>query len=125
MTRQVSVRLLLIVAGLLNSPAHAAVVDVDKRFKPQAEQVLSDPHKGQKHSEISQGERAKVTTALDRIEAALEAPPGVTALQSSQGTALQNDQELITQILTMAGEDGRPTAGARVHLVRRSVPSSV
>ncbi|SOT95017.1 hypothetical protein [Xanthomonas arboricola] len=122
MARQVSVGLLLIVAGLLTNPACAAVVDVGKPLKPRAQQVIG---KAWEHSEISQGERAKVTAAPDRIAAVLGAQPDVTALQPGQRAGSHDDQELVTQILTMAGEDGRPTAGVHVHLVRRSVPGSV
>ncbi|WP_253254181.1 hypothetical protein [Xanthomonas arboricola] len=125
MARQVSTAMLLSVIGFLISPACAMAVDGDAPPKPPAEQVRSELHTGAKHSEISQDERAKVTAALDCSKAALEAQPDVTVLHPDQRAALQNDQEPVTQILTMAGDDGRPTAGARVHLVRRSVPSSV
>lgn len=119
MARQVSTAMLLSVSVFLISPACAMAGDVGAPSKPPAKQVWSDMHKGAKHSEISQGERAKVTAALDCSEATLEAQPDVTVLQPDQRAALHNDQEPVTQILTKAGEDSRLVAGARVQLVRR------
>ncbi|MBB3781223.1 hypothetical protein FHY16_004031 [Xanthomonas campestris] len=125
MARQRGIGRLLIVIGLLTGPACAVASDIDMPSRPPAQQVPSDLHKGQTHSGISQDEHVKVTAAPERIAAASEAQPGVAALLPEQRAGSPNDQELITHILTMAGEDGRPTAGARVHLVRRSVPGSV
>ncbi|CCG39325.1 putative uncharacterized protein [Xanthomonas citri pv. mangiferaeindicae LMG 941] len=53
----------------------AVALDLDKPFKPQAAQVRADLADGEKYSEISQDERAKVGAALDRIEAAFQAQP--------------------------------------------------
>ncbi|MBB5734901.1 hypothetical protein FHT08_000666 [Xanthomonas campestris] len=125
MARQVSIAMLFGVIGLLITSACAAAVGGDMPPKPPAEQVRSDLHKSEKHSEISQDERAKVAAVPDRNQAALEAQPDVVALQPHQGAALHGDQEPITQILIKAGEDGRPIAGARVHLVRRRVADRV
>ncbi|WP_349792123.1 hypothetical protein ABQY74_015390 [Xanthomonas sp. WHRI 7064] len=118
MARQVSTAMLSVI-GFLISPARAIAGDVGTPSKPSAKQMWSDMHKGAKHSEISQGESAKVTAALDCSEATLEAQPDVTVLQLGQRAALHNDQESVTQILTKASEDGWLVAGARVHLVRR------
>lgn len=125
MARQVSIAMLLSVIGLLISPACAMAGDVGTPSKPPAEQVRSDLHKGEKHSEISQDERAKVTAVPDRNHAALEAQPDLVVLQPHQGAALHGDQEPVTQILIKAGEDGRPIAGARVHPIRRRVTDRV
>lgn len=107
MEKQLRGWLLLVAVSILGVPTLAAAVDIGKPFKPQAEQVRTDLQKGEKYSEISQEERAKVTAALDRIEAVLDAQPDVQALQPDQRVAVTNDQELVTKILTRAGEDSR------------------
>ncbi|MCC8626654.1 hypothetical protein [Xanthomonas vesicatoria] len=106
MAKQVSV-LLVFLAAFACGSALAAVVDVEKPFKPKAAQVRSDLEKGEKYSEISQEERAKVVAALDRMERAMDAQPDVRALQPDQQVAVRNDQALVTRILTRAGEDSR------------------
>ncbi|WP_258072229.1 hypothetical protein [Xanthomonas arboricola] len=119
MARQVSIATLLGAIGFLVGPACAMAVDGGAPSKPTAQQVPDDLHKRQKHSEISQGERVKVTVSLDRSDAALEAQRGVAALQSDRRAAVPGDQAFVTQISTKAGENGGLIAGARVHLVRR------
>lgn len=106
MARQLGV-LVLLLAICACSSASAAVIDAEKPFKPQATQVRSDLEEGDKYSEISQEERAKVFAALDRMDRALDAQPDVRALQPDQQAAVRNDQELVTRILIRAGEDSR------------------
>ncbi|QJD70093.1 hypothetical protein HG421_13645 [Xanthomonas campestris pv. badrii] len=107
MARLWSVGGLLLAACLFSEHALAVVLNVDKPFKPQAAQVRTDLAAGEKYSEISQDERAKVSAALDRLEAIFEAQPNAQALQPEQLAAVRNDQELVTRILTRASEDSR------------------
>ncbi|MEF9421300.1 hypothetical protein [Xanthomonas citri] len=107
MAKRWSVAGLLLAAGLMSGHALAVALDLDKPFKPQAAQVRADLADGEKYSEISQDERAKVGAALDRIEAAFQAQPDIQALQPEQLAAVRNDQELVTRILTKAREDSR------------------
>ncbi|MFW3174518.1 hypothetical protein EX530_07485 [Xanthomonas phaseoli] len=98
---------LLLATGLMSGHALAVVLDLDKPFQPQAAQVRIDLADGEKYSEISQDERAKVGAALDRIEAVFQTQPDLQALQPAQLAAVRNDQELVTRILTRAREDSR------------------
>ncbi|MBO9747618.1 MULTISPECIES: hypothetical protein [Xanthomonas] len=107
MAKRWSVAGLLLATGLMSGHALAVVLDLDKPFKPQAEQVRTDLADGEKYSEISQDERAKVGAALDRIEAAFQTQPDIQALQPEQLAAVRSDQEFVTRILTRAREDSR------------------
>ncbi len=107
MARLWSVGGLLLAACFFNEHAFAVVLDVDKPFKPQAARVRTDLAAGEKYSEISQDERAKVSAALDRLEAVFEVQPNAQALQPEQLASVRNDQELVTRILTKASEDSR------------------
>ncbi|MFL8905152.1 hypothetical protein [Xanthomonas vasicola] len=102
-----SVAGLLLATGLVSRPAWAGVLNLDNPFKPQAAQVRTDLAEGEKYSEISQDERAKVSAALERIEAALETWPDIHVPPLEQLAAVRNDQELVTRILTKAREDSR------------------
>ncbi|WP_238601340.1 hypothetical protein [Xanthomonas arboricola] len=125
MARQGGIGRLRMMTALLTSPACAVAVNPDRPCSPPAEQPRSDLHRGRTYSGISQDEHAKVAAAPDRIAAVVEAQPDIATLQPGQHAGPHHDQELVTRISTKAGEDGRPIAGARVQLVRRSGPGSV
>ncbi len=80
MAKRWSVAGLLLATGLMSGHALAVVLDLDKPFQPQAAQVRTDLADGEKYSEISQDERAKVGDALDRIEAVFQTQPDLQAL---------------------------------------------
>ncbi|MBB2756560.1 hypothetical protein QSH46_010335 [Xanthomonas arboricola pv. juglandis] len=90
-----------------NAAAASAKVDVKKPFAQQAAEVRKELDGGTKYSEISQEERAKVLSALTRIEIAVTENGDAQALTPDRKAAIYNDQELINTILTRAGEESR------------------
>ncbi|KHL52183.1 hypothetical protein [Xanthomonas cannabis] len=97
----------LAVLLLANVEAASAKVDVNTPVAQQVAQVRKELDGGTKYSEISQEDRAKVLSALTRIEIAVKDQGDAQALTPDQKAAVYNDQELINTILTRAGEESR------------------
>ncbi|WOB50313.1 hypothetical protein NYR97_02515 [Xanthomonas hydrangeae] len=87
--------------------ATSASLDVRKPFAEQAAQVRTELSSGAKYSEISQEDRAKVLSALTRIEIAVAEHSDVEKLPLDRKVAIYNEQELVNTILTKAGEESR------------------
>ncbi|AWH30265.1 hypothetical protein [Stenotrophomonas sp. YAU14A_MKIMI4_1] len=68
--------------------------------------IRADLAKGELYSEISAGERAKVSDALTRIQAAIDRSGGAE-LSSGQQVSVFNDQEIVNTVLTRAKDDSR------------------
>ncbi|NIJ92491.1 hypothetical protein FHT12_001149 [Xanthomonas campestris] len=97
----------LAVLLLADAEAASAKVDVKKPVAQQVAQVRKELDGGTKYSEISQEDRAKVLSALTRIEVAVADQGDAQALTPDRKAAVYNDQELINTILTRAGEESR------------------
>jgi hypothetical protein len=98
--------LVLLAGGALASD-DGTRVDVDNGFSAQRESILKELGDGETYSEIGTADREKVNAALSRIAAALDRAGGVANLDEQQKVAVFNDQELVNNILTKAGEDSR------------------
>jgi hypothetical protein len=85
----------------------ADVVNVTGSFAEQRHAIEKKLADGKTYSEISANDRSLVKDALGRISTTLEASGGIEALSETQKTAVFNDQEVINNILTKAGEDSR------------------
>jgi hypothetical protein len=103
----------ILLAALMLSAGSAAAadtgtrVDVDNGFQAQRENILKELSDGETYSEIDAGDREKVKAALARIATALDRSGGVDQLKEQQKVEVFNDQELVNNILTKAGEDSR------------------
>lgn len=72
--------------------------------KKRIEEALAD---GETYSEIKARDRDQVVAALQRISAALTKAGTVEALGDKEKAEVFNDQELVNNLLTQAGEDSR------------------
>ncbi|WP_241239999.1 hypothetical protein [Xanthomonas sp. BRIP62418] len=97
----------LAVLLLADAEAASSKVDVKKPVAQQVAQVRKELDGGTKYSEISQEDRAKVLSALTRIEVAVADRDDAQALTPDRKAAVYNDQQLINTILTRAGEESR------------------
>ena len=82
-------------------------LNVTGSFADQRQAIEKKLADGKTYSEISAQERSLVRDALTRISTTLESGGGIQALTETQKTAVFNDQEMINNILTKAGEDSR------------------
>ncbi len=87
--------------------AEKKFVDVSSAFEQQKKAIEIDLADGETYSEISSKDRDLVKTALQRISNALASAGGVDALLDGKKAEVFNDQELVNNILTNAGEDSR------------------
>lgn len=104
--------LVLLAALLLSGPAMAAKgasVDVagNVGFSEQRAKVMADLADGETYSEISSENREKVVSALGRMQRMLDTHESPATLHPDQRAALMNEQELVNNILTKAGEQSR------------------
>lgn len=94
----------------INSPTKepsAKAIEAGSSFfeqKKKIEEALAD---GETYSEIKARDREQVSTALQRIATALTSAGTVEALDDKEKADVFNDQELVNNILTQAGEDSR------------------
>lgn len=105
------IAIVFFLAAGLASAKDAPLVDAKDgvSFAEQRERVLEQLADGETYAEISLEDRNKVTTALDRMLATLDGGGSATTTLLSADKRLQllNDQELVNNILTQAGEDSR------------------
>jgi hypothetical protein len=99
--------LLVLIAGTTMASERGTRVDVEEQFATQRTQILEELGDGETYSEIQAADREKVKSALARISAALAKSGGVAQLGEEQKVAVFNDQELVNNILTEAGENSR------------------
>ena len=76
-------------------------------FEEQRATIERELADGETYSEISSQERADVRAALERIGSSLEDAGSVASMPDRSKAQLFNDQELVNNILTEAGEDSR------------------
>lgn len=107
MYRGMTLALLVLIAGTTMASERGTRVDVDEQFAAQRAQILEELGDGETYSEIKPAEREKVKSALARISAALAQSGGAAELGEEQKVAVFNDQELVNNILTAAGENSR------------------
>src|SRR3546814_2207868 len=107
MYRGMTLALLVLIAGTTMASERGTRVDVEEQFAAQRTQILEELGDGETYSEIKNADREKVKSALARISATLEQSGGVARLGEEQKVAVFNDQELINNILTEAGENSR------------------
>lgn len=107
MYRGMTLALLLLVAGGAMANNGVTQVRVGEDFPAQRAQILQALDDGKTYSEISSDDRRKVEAALARISAALDGAGGANELGESQKVEVFNDQELVNNILTRAGDDSR------------------
>lgn len=107
MYRGMTLALLVLIAGSTMASERGTRVDVEEQFAAQRAQILEELGDGETYSEISNADRGKVNAALARISAALDHSGGVAQLGEQQKVDVFNDQELINNILTEAGENSR------------------
>lgn len=82
-------------------------VDMNSPFEEQKKSIEADLADGETYSELSRNDRDRVRTALQRISSALASTGGVDALTDGKKAEVFNDQELVNNLLTEAGEDSR------------------
>src|SRR3546814_19657731 len=115
MYRGMTLALLVLIAGTAMASERGTRVDVEEQFAAQRTQILEELGDGETYSEIKNADREKVKSALARISATLEQSGGVARLGEEQTVAVFTAQELITNILTEAGEHrrlgGKPVKG--------------
>ncbi|MFC3716769.1 hypothetical protein ACFONC_11470 [Luteimonas soli] len=99
--------LLVLIAGTTMASERGTRVDVEEQFAEQRAQILEELGDGETFSEIENADREKVKSALARISTALDQSGGVAQLSEEQKVAVFNDQELVNNILTEAGENSR------------------
>ncbi len=87
--------------------ASSDALNVTGSFADQRHAIEKKLTDGKTYSEISANDRSLVKDALARISTTLESGGGIEALTETQKTAVFNDQEVINNILTKAGEDSR------------------
>ena len=107
MYRGMTLALLVLIAGGAMASERGTRVDVEEQFAAQRTQILEELGDGKTYSEIKNADREKVKSALARISAALAQSGGVAQLGEEQKVAVFNDQELVNNILTEAGENSR------------------
>jgi hypothetical protein len=98
---------LVLLAGSAAAADTGTRVEVDNGFMAQRDNILRELGDGKTYSEIDAGDREKVKAALARIATALDRSGGVDQLKEQQKVEVFNDQELVNNILTKAGEDSR------------------
>lgn len=108
----------ILLAAVLAAPASATINSTSKEStskaveagssffeqKKRIEEALGD---GKSYSEIKAADRDQVVAALQRISAALTKAGTVEALGAKEKADVFNDQELVNNLLTQAGEDSR------------------
>ena len=98
---------LAIPASAFGFSSQDKALDVSRAFSEQKTRIHADLADGETYSEISQQDIASVKGALERISIKLEQPGGLEGMNDAGKAALFNDQELVNNILTNAGEDSR------------------
>ncbi|MDN5781732.1 MAG: hypothetical protein L0H23_06885 [Luteimonas sp.] len=107
MNRSMTLALLVLFAGATMANERGTRVNVDEAFAAQRTQILEELGDGETYSEIKPADREKVQAALARISGALDQSGGVAQLDEQQKVSVFNDQELVNNILTEAGENSR------------------
>lgn len=107
MYRGMTLALLVLIAGTAMASERGTRVDVEEQFAAQRVQILEELGDGETYSEIKEADREKVKAALARISTALAQSGGIAGLREEQKVAVFNDQELVNNILTEAGENSR------------------
>ncbi len=107
MYRGLTLAALVLVAGSVLANDRGTRVDVGEGFAAQRTQILQELGDGETYSEIGPQDREKVQAALARIMTALDRAGGVDQLNDAGKLAVFNDQELVNNILTRAGDDSR------------------
>ncbi|WP_027079169.1 hypothetical protein [Luteimonas mephitis] len=107
MHRGILIAALMLFAGSAMAADTGTRVDVDNGFTAQRDNILKELGDGETYSEIDAADREKVKAALARITTTLDQAGGVDQLGEPQKVAVFNDQELVNNILTKAGENSR------------------
>ncbi len=107
MFRGILIAACMLVAGSATAADTGTRVDVDREFASQRDGILKELGDGKTYSEIEAADREKVKAALARIATALDQAGSVDQLKEQQKVDVFNDQELVNNILTKAGEDSR------------------
>ena len=110
MQKQLTLMLTLILTLLAASVAVAQIRDipVDRNadaFAQQRQLILARLDDGVSYQGISAAEKGEVRAALARIGTKIDRAGGARHLTKGQRVAVFNDQELINNILTKAGDD--------------------
>lgn len=103
----VSVLLALAIPMGAQAASGTTQVDVTAAFAEQKKNIEADIAGGVTYSEISQKDMGDVRGALHRMSSLLDQEGGIEKLSDAEKAALYNDQELVNNILTQAGEDSR------------------
>ena len=82
-------------------------LDLSGSFQVQRDAIVAALGDGKTYSEISSGDRQKVTVALDRISSLLGGAGSVEQLSEAAKVEVFNQQELVNTVLTQAHEDSR------------------
>jgi hypothetical protein len=107
MFRWILIAACMLAAGNAAAGDTGTRVDVDNGFAAQRDGILKELGDGKTYSEIEATDREKVKAALARIATVLDQAGGVEQLKEQQKLEVFNDQELVNNILTKAGEDSR------------------
>lgn len=109
MTKQLMATLLVLMAAGAAS-AQVRDIPVDRNagaFAQQKQLILARLDDGESYRGISQDDKDKVRAALARIDGTLKRAGGAEHLNKRQRVAVFNDQEVINNILTQAGDDNQ------------------
>lgn len=109
MTKQLMAMLLVLMAAGAAS-AQVRDIPVDRNadaFAQQKQLILARLDDGESYRGISQDDKDRVRAALARIDSTLKRAGGAEHLNKRQRVAVFNDQEVINNILTQAGDDNQ------------------
>ncbi|SJZ53925.1 hypothetical protein [Novilysobacter spongiicola] len=97
----------LLVLPFAATAASGIDVEKDRPFPEQKAEVQAALADGETYAEINPQDRSAVLGALERIEFELESAGGIDVLDREAQVRVFNDQELVNNLLTRAGEDSR------------------
>ncbi len=103
-----AIMLTVMVAGV--GSAQVRDIPVDRNagaFAQQRQLILARLNDGESYRGISRDDKDKVKAALARIDGTLKHAGGAERLNKRQRVAVFNDQEVINNILTQAGDDNQ------------------
>ena len=107
MFRGILIAAFMLLAGSAAAADTGTRLDLDDGFASQRDGILKELGDGKTYSEIEATDREKVKAALARIATVLDQAGGVDQFTEQQKVDVFNDQELVNNILTKAGEDSR------------------
>lgn len=110
MRMKVAVATVVLMTAMMTAQAARSAEEVFEPGKPLVEQIRKiegEMQDGKTYSEIGLDPRSRVREALGRMQGIIEQYPDQAKLPENERTALFNDQQVVTTVLTKAREDSR------------------